>query len=176
MSNYGTATLAIAGIAATDNSSKTDTCGSSLAAGASCTISVTFTPSVVGNVSGTLSITDDAPGSPQTVSLGGGTGTVVELAPTHLGFTCTPASDRCSYSGAQHVTLTNVGATTLTINGITVTAPFSQTNNCGTSVGAGQSCTITVNWLPRRSGSGVLSVSDNGGGSPQTVSLSGTVD
>jgi hypothetical protein len=176
LSNYGTTTLTIAGIAATNNFSETETCGSSLAAGASCTISVTFTPSVQSSLSGTLSITDDAPGSPQTVPLTG-TGTVVELAPTQLSFSCTLASDRCSYSGAQHVTLTNAGATALTINGISVTGLFSQTNNCPTSVGAGQSCTITVNWNWRsgQSSSGVLSISDNGGGSPQTVSLSGIV-
>jgi hypothetical protein len=175
LSNYGTTTLTIAGIAATNNFSETDTCGSSLAAGASCTISVTFTPSVQGSLVGTLSITDDAPGSPQTVSLSGTTA-VVELAPTHLNFTCTAASSRCAYSGPQQVTLTNAGATALTINGMTVTGPFSETNNCGTSVGAGQFCTITVNWLVRgaSSASGLLFVSDNGVGSPQTVRLTGT--
>jgi hypothetical protein len=173
LSNYGTTTLSIAGIAATNNFSETDTCGSSLAAGASCTISVTFTPSVQGNLVGTLSITDDAPGSPQTVSLSGtGTTTVVELAPTHLTFTCEAASSRCGYYG-QNVTLTNLGATALTINGITVTGHFSQTNNCGTSVGAGQSCTIYVTYIGSYTGgSGVLSVSDSAPGSPQTVSLS----
>jgi hypothetical protein len=41
-------------------------------------------------------------------------------------------------------------------------------------VGAGQSCTITVDWS-HSEGVGVLSVSDNGGGSPQSVSLSGVV-
>jgi hypothetical protein len=179
LSNYGTTTLSIAGIAATNNFSETDTCGSSLAAGASCTISVTFTPSVQGNLSGTLSITDDAAGSPQTVSFSG-TGTVVELAPTHLSFGCysfrniITGTYACICSRAQTVTLTNAGATTLIINGITITGPFSQANNCGTSVGAGQSCTITVDWS-HSEGVGVLSVSDNGGGSPQSVSLSGVV-
>src|SRR5208337_2304243 len=71
LNNYGTTTVSIAGIAATNNFAETDTCGSSVAAGASCTISVTFTPGVLGSLSGTLSITDDAPGSPQTVSLSG---------------------------------------------------------------------------------------------------------
>jgi len=179
LTNYGTTTLSIAGIAATNNFSETDTCGSSLAAGANCTISVTFTPGVVGNLSGTLSITDDASGSPQTVSLSG-TGTEVELAPTHLSFGCymfrniITGTYYCVCSPAQTVTLTNGGATPLIINGITITGPFSQANNCGTSVGAGQSCTITVDWS-HSEGVGVLSVSDNGGGSPQSVSLSGVV-
>ena len=103
-----------------------------------------------------------------------GTGTVVQLAPTHLYFTCTPIATFCEGGGSQPVTLTNAGATTLIINRITATVPFYQANNCGTSLGAGKSCTIYVSWANSfGSYSGVLSVSDNGLGSPQTVSLSG---
>jgi probable HAF family extracellular repeat protein len=103
-----------------------------------------------------------------------GTGTVVELAPTHLYFTCTPIYTFCDGGGSQAVTLTNAGATTLIISGITATVPFYQQNNCGTSLRAGQSCTFYVSWASSfGSFSGVLSVSDNGGRSPQTVSLSG---
>jgi hypothetical protein len=47
------------------------TCGSSLAAGANCTIAVTFTPSAAGNETASLSISDNASGSPQTVGLSG---------------------------------------------------------------------------------------------------------
>jgi len=59
------------------------TCGSTLGAGKTCTASVTFTPTALGAVKGTLSFTDDAPNSPQTASL---SGTGVEPA------TVTPAS------------------------------------------------------------------------------------
>ena len=76
LSNYGTTTLSIAGIAATTNFGEIDTCGTSLTSGANCTINVTFTPSASGSLNGTLSVTDNAPGSPQTVSLSG-TGMVV---------------------------------------------------------------------------------------------------
>ncbi len=48
-----------------------NTCGASIAAGASCSVSVTFSPTVAGATSGTLTITDSAPNSPQTVSLTG---------------------------------------------------------------------------------------------------------
>ena len=75
LSNYGTSTLSIAGIATTANFGESDNCGSSLASAASCTINVTFTPPAVGTVTGMLSITDNASGSPQTVSLSG-TGTL----------------------------------------------------------------------------------------------------
>src|SRR5437588_12974 len=58
-----------------------------LAAGANCTINVTFTPTAAGARAGTLSLADNAGGSPQTVALSGnGTGPGVGLAPTSLDF------------------------------------------------------------------------------------------
>jgi hypothetical protein len=51
-----------------------NTCGASLAAGATCKISVAFAPTAVGTVTGTLSVTDSGAGSPQKVALTG-TGT-----------------------------------------------------------------------------------------------------
>jgi FG-GAP-like repeat/Cep192 domain 4 len=165
LSNYGTMTLSISSITASGDFIQNHTCGSSLAAGASCT--------QIGIRTGKLSITDNAPGSPQAVSLSG-TGTVVELNPNHLAFACTVnfPSRFCSCSPPETTTLTNVGKTGLSITDVTVTGPFSQMNTCPGSLGAGQSCTITVNWA-RITGSGAVSVSDNGGGSPQMVSLTG---
>jgi hypothetical protein len=71
LSNTGNASLSIASIAATGDFEETNTCGASVAPNASCTISVTFTPSAAGGRTGTLSITDNAPASPQSVSLTG---------------------------------------------------------------------------------------------------------
>lgn len=79
------------------------------------------------------------------------------------------------------VTLSNVGtmAMSITTPGIVITgtasADYSQTNTCGTSVPAGQSCTITVTFKPSKTGarSATLNINDNGGPSPQTVPLSG---
>jgi hypothetical protein len=71
--------------------------------------------------------------------------------------------------------LTNNGTTSLDISSITISGDFSETNNCPASLGAGQFCTIGVTWLKSVAGgfsSGTLSVSDNGGASPQTVPLS----
>jgi len=48
-----------------------NTCGSAVAPGGACRIGVTFTPSAGGARAATLSITDNAPGSPQIVSLSG---------------------------------------------------------------------------------------------------------
>ena len=53
---------------------------------------------------------------------------------------------------------------------------FVQTNTCGASVAAGSSCTISVTFTPKAKGgrSAMISITDNGGGSPQKVSLTGT--
>ena len=71
LSNTGSATLSITKITTTGDFSQTNTCNSSVAAGASCKINVSFTPPSVDDFSGTLSIVDNASGSPQTVSLTG---------------------------------------------------------------------------------------------------------
>src|SRR5207237_690365 len=75
LSNAGSAALGltsitIAGTNATDFS-ETNTCGNSVAAGGSCTISVTFTPTLAGTRSTSITVTDSATGSPHTAALGG---------------------------------------------------------------------------------------------------------
>src|SRR5262249_8848575 len=71
LSNNNAATLSISSIATIGDYAQTNTYGTSLAPSSSCTISVTFTPTTTGTRTGTLSITDDAAGSPQTLSLSG---------------------------------------------------------------------------------------------------------
>jgi len=75
LTNSGNATLSITSVAITGSNAsdfaQTNTCGSSVAAGASCTISVTFTPSASGSRTASVSISDNASGSPQAVSLSG---------------------------------------------------------------------------------------------------------
>ena len=71
LSNYGTTTLSITSISASTNFGETNTCSSPLASGASCTVSVTFSPGQTGNFTGILSVTDNAANSPQMVSLSG---------------------------------------------------------------------------------------------------------
>ena len=181
LTNYGSTMLSIAGIAVTANFGETDNCGSSLAAGAGCTINVTFKPGGINSVLGTLSVTDNAPGSPQTASLNGA-GTEVNLVPSFMNFLCTQTCP----PGPKTATLTNAGATALTISSITITSPlvgpsrhaFAETNNCPTSLGAGLSCSITVtfNGAFNTFYKGTLIVTDNGGESPQTVPLTGIIE
>ena len=75
LTNNQTVTLTSIVISTTgDFAVQSTTCGSTLAAKAKCTISVTFTPTQTGTRTGQLSVSDNAPGSPQTASLTG-TGT-----------------------------------------------------------------------------------------------------
>jgi hypothetical protein len=71
LTNTGTASLSITSITASAPYAQTNTCGASVAAGANCSISVTFTPTAVGSQPGTITITDNATGSPHSVSLTG---------------------------------------------------------------------------------------------------------
>jgi hypothetical protein len=177
LGNYGTKVLSISGITIKGSDpgdfAETNACGRSLASGASCAISVTFKPTQSGSRTATLEAADNAPRSPQTVSLTG-TGTVVELSTSSLSFSCFQVCPPPS----QTTTLTNVGSITLNITSVAITGSsyFSETNTCGTGVRAGKSCTITVTFNPKVNGTytGDVSITDDGGGSPQQVSLSGT--
>jgi hypothetical protein len=151
-------------------------CGTSLAAGASCTVNVTFTPSVASAESAQLVFTDTDPNNQQSATLTG-TGTnsapVVGFMPTSLTF---PGQLVTTSSATMPVTLKNSGNTTLNITSITASGDFTETNTCGTSVPAGMTCTITVTFTPTATGSrtGTISVSDDANGSPQAVPLTGT--
>ena len=180
LSNTGAAAMAITGITITgtnaNNFANTTTCGATLAAGANCTISVTFTPNGGGARTATLSVADDAAGSPHSVALSG-TGTVVSVNPTSLAF----GNQRTNTtSGAQNITLSNQGASALTGIAITLTGTnatnFAQTNTCGTSLAAGASCTISVTFRPTSLGSrtGNVQIVNSDPTSPQIVTLTGT--
>jgi hypothetical protein len=79
-------------------------------------------------------------------------------------------------SAAQAVTVSNTGTAAASVSGVSVTGDFSQTNNCGTSIAAGASCTASVSFRPTASGTrtGTLTVTSNATNSPTTVALSGT--
>ena len=183
LSNTGTAALSITNITVTGANpgdfTQTNTCPASVAAGASCTISVTFTPQATGTRTASVTITDNATGSPQSVGLTGNavaSSPQVTLSPTSLTF---PTQLVGTTSAAQVVTLTNTGTAPLTISSLSITgaqsADFAQTNTCGTSVLAGANCTISVTFRPtnRNNRAATVSIADNASGSPQTVALTG---
>lgn len=185
LANAGTAALTInsIGLSGTNASQfaiASKTCGTSLAASASCTLSVTFSPTATGSATAILSVVDNATGSPQTSALTG-TGTApsapaATLTPAKLDFGSIVAGTK---STAQSATLSNTGNAALTISSITLTgsnaASFTTSSNCGATLAAGASCSISITFNPTTAGSAsaTLSVSDDDAGSPQTSALAG---
>jgi hypothetical protein len=178
LTNAGTSTVTIGSIVATGQFTQTNNCGSSLAAAASCTISVIFTPTAQGTDKGAVKITDNAAGSPQMLTLVGAA-TVVSVTPSAVNFGDQTVG---TTSVAQTVTVTNHGAATLTIKKLAITGTgatnFAETTTCGTSLAAGANCTVTITFTPKSKSTftAALSVADTGGGSPQSATLSGTGD
>jgi hypothetical protein len=177
LTNTGSATLAITDVSISGDFSQTNTCSSSVAAGASCNISVVFEPTASGTRTGTLTITDNASPITQTVSLTGtglsAGGPAVSLSPASLTFASQAVG---TSSSPQSFTLTNSGSATLTITSIAISGDFSQTNTCGSSVAAGASCSVSVTFKPSASGTrtGTVTIADNASPATQAVSLTGT--
>jgi parallel beta-helix repeat protein len=164
---------AVSSIAASGDFAQTNTCGSSIAANGSCTVSVTFKPTATGSRSGSLTV--NAGGVTNTVSLSGtGTapGPVLNASPASLNFAGTVVG---SSAAAQSITVTNSGTTSATVSGVAVTGDFSQTNNCS-SIAVGASCTVNVGFKPTTGGSrtGTLTVTSDANNSPTTAALTGT--
>jgi uncharacterized pyridoxal phosphate-containing UPF0001 family protein len=153
----------------------TGTCGASLAGGASCTVNVTFTPTQAGARTGSLTITDQAANSPQTVTLKGtGAGPTVKITvtPASLSF---PATTVGKTSAGKPVTIKNAGTGSTTLS-LGTTGDFAQTSTCGTTLATGASCKATVTFAPTQTGTrtGTLTVTDQASNSPQIVNLTGT--
>ena len=191
LTNTGSAAMNLSGIVITGNSSTnfgfvlkgTSACPyptGPLPAGASCTISVDFTPQASGPISATLSISDNAAGSPQSVALSGsGNGGTygISLSPTSLNFATQTVGAK---STMQTVTLTNSGtfATALTIARVGANSgDFAETDNCSQSpLAGGKTCVITVTFDPTQTGSrsAAVQISDAAPKSPQIVTLTGS--
>ena len=152
---------------------ETSTCGSSLAVGATCTITVSFTPTAPGIRKAAIIITDSAPGSPQVVNLTGNTSTVT-LSASSLTFGPQAVG---TVSSVQDVTVTNSGTTPLIFSSITASGDFFEANTCTRSpLQPGSNCVIQVDFSPSAAiGSvGSITITDNGSGSPQVILATGT--
>ena len=175
LTNVGGSAVTITGITVTGDYAQANTCGNSIAQGASCSISVTFTPTSLGKLLGTVNIADNGGGSPQILTLAG-LATAVGVMPGSLRFSHQVAR---TISPPQTVTITNTGSVTLTNVGITLggddSGRFLENNNCGTALAAGASCTATVIFVPPylSINRAYLEVSDTGGGAPQKCYLYG---
>jgi hypothetical protein len=180
LTNTGTIAYVINSIAFTGNQgsdfAQTNTCGSSVPVGGSCTISLTFTPDSLSTCSGTMIISDNTMHGETTALLSGIGVTSVKVSPTSITFATEPVGFP---SPALSVTLQNLG-NTLSVTGITFggTNPgdFTETDNCTGGVPANSSCTITITFTPQAQGArtAVMQIADGDPTSPQSVTLRGT--
>jgi sugar lactone lactonase YvrE len=153
-----------------------------LGAGFSCALRITFAPTAVGTLTGSATVTDNSlslPGTKQTISLSG-TGAASPTATLSASAVSFGSVAVGSVSPEQTVTITNHGDASLTIRGITLagTDPmsFAIQNDCGTTLAIGASCAINMIFWPQTTGklTASVTITDNAGNSPQTISLSGT--
>jgi 6-phosphogluconolactonase (cycloisomerase 2 family) len=162
--------------------SQSHTCLNTLAPNANCSISINFMPASVGPFSATLQVADNAPGSPQTLALGG-TGVApapaITFSPTVPSF---PTITQGTTGAAQTLTVMNTGTATLHVSSVSLSGPnpldFSFTNNCTSPVAPAASCAISLAFNPIGPGqrSATLMIADDVAGAPQTISLSATAN
>ncbi len=159
LSNTGGSSATITSIAVPTNFAQTNTCGTSLAAGAKCTVSVTFSPVVLLSSTGTLTVVTSASATALTASLTGMGSAQATLTPAAATFAATAIGKS---SAAQMFAVSNVSGTAITFGtgAIAVSGDYTQTNNCGTSLASGASCSVSVVFAPTASGTrtGTLTV------------------
>jgi len=156
-------------------------CPKTLKAGKSCEISITcFADKDNYHPTATLAISDNAPGSPQTVPL---SATVINpiaaLKPKSLNFGDQQVG---TTSPPQQVTLTNVGTTPLVLGEVAICNDFAfapgTTCSKGTTLSPKSSCVMNITFTPTQQGQrrGSVTIRDNALIHKQDVWLSGTGD
>ena len=150
LTNNGQVAVTLTAISATGDFAETNTCGalpSVLNAGDSCTANVTFTPTASGSRTGTLSVTDDAANSPQSVSLTGTGNPLFSLSAN--------ARSAIVVIGTDSTTFTvNASAPSLFLGSIALTCSSAGGATCSfnpSSVTAGQSSALTVSGITKSS-------------------------
>ena len=179
--NAGSGLLEISGITVGGDFSQTNNCGTTVSAGsATCNINITYTPTVPGPTTQQVEIDDNAADSPHTITVTGNGvaqgAPSLTLVPPRLTFATQAVG---TTSPVQTVALENTSQVAITINAITISGDFTQTNNCGVLpnvLNPGSSCTFNVTFSPTVGGarSGTITITDTATGSPQVISLTGT--
>ena len=184
LANNGSGTLSISSIGFTganpgDFDIFKNTCGSTLASSASCTVTIRFRPTVAGTRTATLTFTDSDGSSPQQVALSGlGTSGMASVTPGALSFgTVTDGKT----SSSQSITVTNSTASSITLSteGITGAnmADFAiASTNCGSSLAVSASCAAFITFTPTTTSAenAVWNITTSSSPTPLTVALSGT--
>jgi hypothetical protein len=183
LTNTGTAALHVSGVTlsgtnAADFAVSSNGCAAAVAAGQTCVVGVTFTPSGTGSRVGTLQIASDATNGTQSVALTAtGIAPLASVAPSSLNFGNRPLN---APSTAQSVTVTNSGTAALNIAALTLVGANASDfavsgNGCSAAVAAGQTCTISLTFTPSAAGSRVatLQIPSDASNGTQSVGLSG---
>lgn len=149
--------------------------GLSLASTKSCTLLVSFKPTVNGSISGAVWVNDSSAVSPQVVSVSGKGAEAISLSPNALNFGAIQVG---ATSSAKTVTVTNNNqSSAVSLNPIVASGNFKiSATTCTSSLAAKNKCTFSVEFAPTApvNVSGVASVSYGSLGSPQVVNLSGS--
>ena len=181
VSNTGGAPMAnvgfqVTGPAAASYSVGASTCGAVLNGGASCTAQVVFTPAATGVIAASLTVSSSTQGvNPVSVSLNGSglLSSGLGSNPAQLTFAAVGVGQS---SAGQPVTIVNGSSYAIGSLALTVTGPFSLSQNtCTGSLAAGANCTAAVVFQPTASGplTGSLTVSSTSVTAPASVALSG---
>jgi hypothetical protein len=175
VTDSGNATLDISSITIIgDFAISKNTCGAGLAAGKKCQVEVTFTPTQLGRLTGTLTFADNGSNSPQTVALSGTGVLPATLTPARATYAAEKVD---TTSEPKTFTLANNQTVAMTSIAISTTGDFAVSGTtCATSLGAKAQCTISVTFTPTVTGTraGQLIVNDSASNSPQTSNLTGT--
>ena len=142
--NTGTVPITMNSVGATGDFANqlVSTCGSSVAVGSSCTVSVVFSPTAIGARTGILSFNDNIAGSPQTVSLSG-TGTAGTA--TKLAFVVQPSNTAAGTSISPAVTVTVEDADGNTVTSATSVVTLAISANPGSGSLSGTTTVSAVN-------------------------------
>jgi hypothetical protein len=146
-------------------------------ANSSCTVNMIFTPAASGGRTATLSVADDALGSPQSITLKGDGNAPLKVSPLSI---ISYQSNVGVTSAYRTVTITNQTTNSINLTAFNVTGDFQQTaTTCGAALPyalpGGASCNVTINFAPTIGGTrgGQLQVVDNAATSPQVINLQG---
>ena len=165
--------IGLSGPAAGDYSQASN-CIRTLTPGASCTITVNFSPRAYGSRNATMTLFDNGQGGSQAIALhGSGAAPHAVLSNSFLNFGGRGVGGS---SAPQNVVLLNSGTGTLTIGSLAISAggaDFTLSTSCGSTLSSGASCMISVVFSPQGPGprSGAVTISDNAG--TQRITLSG---
>jgi len=180
VTNNGTVPLSITGADILGDSSfaVTNGCPGVLATSHTCTLTIIFTPTGVGELTATLQINDNAPNSPQTVAISGqGEYPTVYLSNKTWTFGATAPGVQVG-PGYIFVTNSTPAKAPLQITSIQIVDPtnsVTQTNNCPAILGGAVTCNISLFFEPTVTGviTASLVITDDSPSSPQTVSIQG---